>query len=121
MIELNHTIVWARDKAASAHFLADLLGIPVGAPTPPFLPLQLGNAVTLDYAETSEEITSQHYAFLVDDATFDAAWARIRSSGVRFWADPQHSTPGEINTWNGGRGLYFADPVGHNIELLTQA
>jgi catechol 2,3-dioxygenase-like lactoylglutathione lyase family enzyme len=121
MIELNHTIVWAHDKAASAQFLADILGIAVGAPTPPFLPLQLGNAVTLDYADSRAEIGTQHYAFLVDDATFDAAWTRLRNAGVTFWADPQHSTPGEINNWNGGRGLYFADPVGHNLELLTRA
>ena len=121
MIELNHTVVWARDKAASAQFLADILGIEVAPPTPPFLPVHLGNGVTLDYAEGRETIAAQHYAFLVDDATFDAAWERVRAAGVTFYADPSHSRPGEINHMNGGRGFYFVDPDGHNLELLTRA
>jgi MFS family permease len=119
-VELNHTIVPARDKHASAAFLAGILGLPVGGEVGPFVQLELGNGVTLDFMDR-EELPSQHYAFLVDDEVFDAAYARLREAGVPTWADPDHEVPGEINTRWGGRGVYFPDPVGHNMEILTRA
>jgi catechol 2,3-dioxygenase-like lactoylglutathione lyase family enzyme len=119
-IQLNHTIVWAGDKAASAAFLAGVLDLPVEARVGPFLPIRLANDVTLDFAD-APQVAPQHYAFLVDDATFDAALARIRAAGVEYWADPMHDRSGEINHDFGGRGVYFADPDGHNMELQTKA
>ena len=119
-IELNHTIVWARDKAVSATFLADILGVAVGRQNGPFLPIQLDNGVTLDYAD-SADVRSQHYAFLVDDEEFDAAFGRIKAAGIAYYADPVHRSPGELNDYNGGRGCYFDDPDGHNMELMTRA
>jgi catechol 2,3-dioxygenase-like lactoylglutathione lyase family enzyme len=119
-IELNHTIVGCRDKKAGATFLAGVLDLPVGEQTGPFLPIQLGNGVTLDYAD-SDDVRPQHYAFLVGDAEFDAAFERIKAGGVDYWADPHHQRPGELNNTNGGRGFYFSDPDGHNLELLTRA
>jgi catechol 2,3-dioxygenase-like lactoylglutathione lyase family enzyme len=119
-IELNHTIVCVTDREASAAFLAGILGLPVDPETGPFLPIRLGNGVTLDYLRV-DQVTSQHYAFLVGDTEFDAAMARIHAAGVTYWADPFHREPGEINHMNGGRGVYFEDPDGHNLELLTRA
>jgi catechol 2,3-dioxygenase-like lactoylglutathione lyase family enzyme/ketosteroid isomerase-like protein len=118
--ELNHTIVPSRDKAASADFLAGILGLPVGEPLGPFVPVQLSNGVTLDFM-TVEDVPSQHYAFLVGEDEFDAAFARIRETGGEYWADPGHHQPHQINHLEGGRGVYFADPDGHNLELLTKA
>src|SRR5436305_15304041 len=117
--ELNHTIVPARDKPASAQFLAAILGLPVGAEVGPFVQVELGNGVTLDYMNRGD-VSSQHYAFLVDDATFDAAYEKLLDRGVQTWADPDHDEPGEINTRWGGRGIYFPDPDGHNMEILTR-
>ncbi|HLJ62896.1 MAG TPA: VOC family protein [Stellaceae bacterium] len=117
-VELNHTIVPAKDKWASARFLADILGLEVGAPWASFAPLPLGNGVTLDYAERST-MSSQHYAFLVSDAEFDAALARIKSAGVKFFAEFDRTGEGEINHLYGGRGVYFHDPNGHMMELIT--
>jgi catechol 2,3-dioxygenase-like lactoylglutathione lyase family enzyme len=114
---LDHTIVWSTDPARSAAFLAEVLGVEVGARTGMFLPIRLGNGVTLDYAQGSPAV--QHYAFRVSEDAFDAAFARIRAAGIEYWADPLHREPGELNAMNGGRGLYFADPDGHNMELLT--
>ncbi|GAA1938221.1 VOC family protein [Amycolatopsis minnesotensis] len=119
-VELNHTIVCVSDREASAEFLAGILGLEVGAVTGPFVPIRLANGVTLDYLRV-DEVTSQHYAFLVGDAEFDAAMTRIESDGVPFWADPFHAEPGQLNHFHGGRGVYFADPDGHNMELLTRA
>ena len=118
-VELNHTIVAARDKATSARFLAEILGLPVGDPAGHFVPIRLGNGVTLDYAQ-AEQVQGQHYAFLVSEDAFDAGFAVIRERGIRYWADPGHRREGEINRRGGGRGLYFSDPDGHNMEILTR-
>ena len=118
-VELNHTIVPARDKHASAQFLADVLGLPVGGEVGPFVQVELGNGVTLDFMNR-DDVSSQHYAFLVDDDTFDAAYKKLLDAGVQTWADPDHFEPGEINTRWGGRGVYFPDPNGHNMEILTR-
>ena len=117
---LDHTIVPARDRAAAARFLAGILGLTVGAETPPFVPVELANGVTLDYMYQPGDIPSGHYAFAVDDATFDAAHARIREAGVTYYADPMDSRPGEIYRDGDVRGLYFRDPSGHNMEILTK-
>lgn len=119
-IELNHTIVLARNKTASAQFLARILGIEVGAPTYPFVPLQLANNVTLDYADATD-IQGQHYAFLMNDDEFDAALAVVQSSGIEYWADPSHQQAETVGQFDGGRHVYFADPDGHNMELMTKA
>jgi catechol 2,3-dioxygenase-like lactoylglutathione lyase family enzyme len=118
-VELNHTIVSAQDKHASAAFIAEILGVKVGEPTGPFVPVTLANNVTLDYMDTG--ISPQHYAFLVDDELFDAAHQRLLDRGVPTWADPDHREPDAINTRWGGRGVYFPDPVGHNMEIFTRS
>ncbi|MGW1992173.1 VOC family protein [Embleya sp. NPDC001921] len=118
---LNHTAVYAKDRQQAAEFLASILGLEVGTPLGPFLPVDLGNGVTLDYYEKNDEpIQSQHYAFLVPDDRFDAMIARLEALGVTYYADPSHTRPGGTNDWFGGRGAYFADPNGHNMEILTR-
>lgn len=119
-VELNHTIVAARDKHASAAFLAEVLDLEVGAEFGPFVPVETANGVTLDFMDTDPaRITSQHYAFLVSDAEFDAIMDRIRRAGLTYYADPGRHRPGQINHDHGGRGAYFDDPDGHNLEILT--
>lgn len=119
--QLNHTAVYATDRHLSAEFLATILGLEVGAPFGPFLPLDLGNGVTLDYYEKRDEaIQSQHYAFLVPDEQFDAMIARLEAAGVTYFADPRHTEPGRVNDLFGGRGAYFTDPDRHNMEILTR-
>jgi catechol 2,3-dioxygenase-like lactoylglutathione lyase family enzyme len=119
-IELNHTIVAARDKREAADFVARILGLEVGAPFGPFLPIETSNGVTLDFADHDGEIVSQHYAFLVSEADFDAIMGRIEQAGVTFYADPWHHQAGQINHNDGGRGAYFSDPNGHNLEIITR-
>lgn len=119
-VKLNHTIVHVRDKRASANFLAELLGLPAPVPFGPFLGVKTANDVTLDYHDEPGEIASQHYAFLVGEPEFDAIFGRIRERGLTYWADPGQTEPGEINTRDGGRGVYFEDPSGHLLEILTR-
>jgi catechol 2,3-dioxygenase-like lactoylglutathione lyase family enzyme len=117
---LNHTIVHARDKDASARFLTEILGLsPPTAAYGPFAVVELGNDVSLDYVTDDGPPHSQHYAFLVSEEEFDAIHARIIERGLEFWADPFHRHPGQINTNDGGRGVYWDDPDGHNLEIIT--
>jgi catechol 2,3-dioxygenase-like lactoylglutathione lyase family enzyme len=120
-VELNHTIVHARDKRESAEFLAGILGLEVGAELGPFIPVATANGVTLDFATAAaESIRTQHYAFLISEREFDEAFDRIRQAGITYYADPHGQHPGEINHNDGGRGLYFIDPAGHGMEIITR-
>lgn len=119
-VRFNHTIVHARDSQASAAFLTEILGLAAPARFGPFVVVELDNGVSLDFLDTDAEITSQHYAFLISEAEFDRIFDRIRERGVPFWADPGKTRPGEINHGDGGRGVYFEDPNGHFLEVLTR-
>jgi hypothetical protein len=117
---LNHTIVLSRDKQAGATFLAEVLGLGPPVPYGPFLGVEADNGVTLDFMDTTEEIHSQHYAFLISEEDFDAVFARVTERGIDYWADPFGRQKGEINHGDGGRGFYFQDPSGHWLEVLTR-
>ncbi|MDT0429306.1 VOC family protein [Streptomyces salyersiae] len=120
-VELNHTIVHSRDNRESAEFLAHILNLSTGEEWGPFIPLVLANGVTLDFATIpAESLTVQHYAFLVSEAEFDTAFERIEARGITYYADPHRKMPGEINHNDGGRGVYFFDPAGHGMELITR-
>jgi catechol 2,3-dioxygenase-like lactoylglutathione lyase family enzyme len=119
--ELNHTIVHCVDKSISAPFLAEVLGRPAPVATPPFLVVALDNGVSLDFMDAPGPIAAQHYAFLIGEADFDAVFARIRAMNIDHWADPFRRRAGEINHRQGGRGVYFTDPDGHFLEVLTRA
>jgi catechol 2,3-dioxygenase-like lactoylglutathione lyase family enzyme len=120
-VQLNHTIVAARDRTAAAEFVAGMLGLKVGAPFGPFLPVETANGVTLDFMDAgSKPIAPQHYAFLVSEEEFDAIFARIQQAGIPYYADPAHQEEGEINHLDGGRGTYFDDPNGHRLEIITR-
>src|SRR5215467_3910164 len=119
-VHLNHTIVWCRDQGRSATFLAEILGLPAPVRFGPFLVVEAHNGVSLDFHESEGEIASQHYAFLVGEDDFDRIFGRIREQRCARWADPGRSRPGEINTRDGGRGVYFEDPDGHLLEILTR-
>jgi catechol 2,3-dioxygenase-like lactoylglutathione lyase family enzyme len=118
--KLNHTIAWCTDKAKSAGFLAHILGLPEPRRFAHFLVVDLANDVSIDYFETSEPVAVQHFAFLVTEPEFDAAFNRIKDLGIEIWADPARTRPGEINHHDGGRGVYFHDPDGHMLELITR-
>ena len=119
-VELNHTIVHARDNRESAEFFVNLLGLEITAEWGPFIAVELSNGVTLDFATIPAElITRQHYAFLVSEEEFEAAYAQIRQRGIEHYADPRRQQPNTINHNDGGRGVYFMDPAGHAMELIT--
>ena len=119
-ITFNHTIIAAKDREVSAAFYRDLLEVSDAPSWGLFTNLRLDGGVLLQFAEPPVEIQMQHYAFLVDDDLFDRAYARLVSQSIPHWADPQMRRAGEWNTEHGGRGVYFFDPAGHALELLTR-
>jgi catechol 2,3-dioxygenase-like lactoylglutathione lyase family enzyme len=119
-VRLNHTIVWCRDRKRSARFLGEILGRPAPVRFGPFLVVEVDNGVSLDFHDTDEDVAPQHYAFLIDEDDFDAIFARIRERGLDYWADPGRTRRGEINRNDGGRGVYFLDPDGHVLEIITR-
>jgi catechol 2,3-dioxygenase-like lactoylglutathione lyase family enzyme len=119
-VQLNHTIVACHDQQRSAAFLTGILGLPPATRFGPFLVVEADNGVSLDFAQTSQEIASQHYAFLVGEEEFDAAFGRIRDQDLPYWADPGKTQHGAVNHRDGGRGLYFEDPNDHLLEIITR-
>ncbi len=120
--KLNHHIVHARDPEGSARLLAQLLGLPAPTFYGPFVILQAANDVSLDFLQTDDPkyLVPNHYAFIVSEHEFDEIWARIKAHGIRFFADPAGKQEGAINHHFGGRGLYWADPDGHWLEIITR-
>jgi catechol 2,3-dioxygenase-like lactoylglutathione lyase family enzyme len=119
-VQLNHTIVSCHDQQRSAAFLTGILGLPPATRFGHFLVVATDNDVSLDFAETSRDIASQHYAFLVGEEEFDAAFGRIREKELPYWADPGKAQRGTVSHRDGGRGLYFEDPDGHLLEIITR-
>jgi len=118
-IELSHIVIPARSKWASATFLASILDVPAGADREPFVSVKLSNGATVDYLD-AERFDPHHCAFLASEADFDATYARIRSTGITYYSGPSHWRPGEISQLRGCRGVYFDDPDGHHIEIITR-
>ena len=116
-VNLNHTIVYCRDKDVSSRFLTDLLGLRAPTRFGPFAVVEVANGVSLDFLEG--EVHAQHYAFLVSDDEFDEIFGRIVEKGLGYWADPGQRLAQQINTNDGGRGLYWEDPDGHILEIIT--
>lgn len=117
--QLNHTIVAAHDKDEAAAFAAEILGLDPPIQWGPFAQVETGNGVGIDYVN-ADEVHAMHLAFLVTEAEFDDIFGRIVGRGVDHWADPQRSEPGRINTHDGGRGVYFTDPSGNLLEIITR-
>jgi len=118
-VSLNHTIISARDKEESARFLSELFGLPAPRLLGSFAVVQVGDT-SLDFVTDDGTITQRHFAFLVSEADFDAIFGKIRDRAMPYWADPFRKKPGEINHWDDGRGVYFDDPSGHLLEIITR-
>jgi catechol 2,3-dioxygenase-like lactoylglutathione lyase family enzyme len=118
-ITLNHTIVHVRDSERTAGFFCEILGLAPARRLAHFTIVQVG-PTSLDLLQTDQEISSRHLAFLVSEGEFDGIFDRLRERGIRYWADPFHREPGQINRWDDGRGVYFDDPNGHLLEVITR-
>jgi len=120
-VQLNHTIVHGYDRDASAAFFCEVMGVGPPVPFGPFLVVEVDNGVSLDFIDAGPdfEIQPQHYAFLVSDEEFDQIFGRIVERELPYWADPARNEPGEINHHFGGRGVYWCDPSGNFLEIIT--
>jgi catechol 2,3-dioxygenase-like lactoylglutathione lyase family enzyme len=118
-ISLNHTIVPARDKEASAKFFADIFGLKYEGGTGHFAPVKVNDSLTMDF-DNRDGFESHHYAFMVSDDEFDQILNRVKSAGLPYGSGPQAKQDMEINHRRGGRGFYFPDPSGHSLEVMTR-
>lgn len=118
-ITLDHTIVHASDPSLTAEFLTRILGLPEPRRLGHFVVVEVG-PTSLDLLASRDPITPRHFAFLVSEEEFDEILARLVSEAVPFRADPFHREPNAINRWDDGRGVYFDDPNGHVLEVLTR-
>jgi catechol 2,3-dioxygenase-like lactoylglutathione lyase family enzyme len=120
-VKLNHTIVHSKDPRAAANFFAEVFGLGKPVPFGPFLDVEVQNEVTLAFLDAEDmEIQIQHYAFLVSEEEFDQIFGRVKTRGLKYWADPGRREEGRINRHYGGRGVYFEDPSGHLLEIITR-
>ena len=119
-VQLNHTIVWCRDQQRSSSYLAEILGLPAPGKFANFHIVDMDNGLSLDFAETDQKLAPQHYAFLVTEDEFDEIFGRITDRSIDYWADPMKQKAAEINTNDGGRGVYFPDPDGNLLEIITR-
>jgi catechol 2,3-dioxygenase-like lactoylglutathione lyase family enzyme len=117
-ILLDHTIVPARDKLASAKFFAEIFGLSVKSADGYFAQVQLNDSLTFDFSDEPEP-QSHHYAFQISDTEFEAIYERVKSKGLPYGSGPYNHTDGKIYTRRGGRGFYFEDPNGHLLEVMT--
>jgi len=117
-IMLNHTIVPTRDKAAAAKFFAGIFGLKRGR-SGYFAPVRLNKSLTLLFSDEEPKFESHHYAFHVTQREFDAILGRVKKAKIAFGSAPWSLDDGKLNDWNGGRGVYFRDPDGHVLELMT--
>ncbi len=117
-IELDHTIRPSRDKDAAARFFAHIFGLSYDGPQSHFAPVRVNGALTMDF-DDAEDFDRHHYAFKVSEDEFDAMFGRIQADGIPYGSGPYKSEDMEINHRRGGRGVYFRDPDGHLLELLT--
>jgi catechol 2,3-dioxygenase-like lactoylglutathione lyase family enzyme len=120
-ITLNHTIVPAKDKVASANFFARMFGLSfdenaVGY----FAPVRVNETLTLDFHDDVDRFEVHHYAFHVSDQEFDAIFKRVQEARIPYGSEPSNLENGQLNSWDGGRGVYFCDPNGHILELMTR-
>ena len=119
-VQLNHTIIWCGDQQLSANYLAEMLGRPAPRAFMHFLVVDMDNDVSLDFAEQDGTIALQHYAFLISEREFDEVFARLEKRKQTYWADPARAQVNQINHHFGGRGMYFEDPNGHSLEVITK-
>jgi catechol 2,3-dioxygenase-like lactoylglutathione lyase family enzyme len=118
-IVLDHTIVPARDKEASARFFAQIFGLPYEGVSGHFAPVRVNESLTFDFDHRAT-FESHHYAFYVGDEEFDAILGRVQAAGRQYGSGPSSPENGQINTRRGGRGFYFRDLDGHLLEVMTR-
>jgi len=118
-IVLDHTIVPAHDKVASAQFFARMFGLKYEGSMGHFAPVKVNDTLTLDF-DNRDTFESHHYAFLVSDEEFDAIFKQVEEAGIPYGSEPYAMDNGQINRRHGGRGFYFLDPNGHALEAMTR-
>ena len=118
-VHLDHTIVPAHDKEASARFFARIFGLEYRGTWGPFAPVKVNETLSMDFDDRRPQFDPLHYAFIASDDEFDTVLGRVKQEGLPFGSGPGSLEDGQINHLYGGRGFYFRDPNGHVLEVIT--
>lgn len=121
MADLNHAFVPAHDRVTSAQWFARMFGVPyVGAQGGrPVARVRLNETLALDFVDR-ERFEPLHLAFHVSDEEFDGILDRLREDASPYGSSGGASNDGQVNWQRFGRNVYFRDPNGHSLELLTR-
>ncbi len=119
-ITLNHTIVPAKDKVASAKFFADLFGLSYTGLMGPFAPVKVNETFTMDFDDRWQPREVHHYAFHVGEEEFDAIFGRIKVGGLAYGSGPHSSDDMQVGNSLGGRVVYFRELNQHLLEIRTR-
>jgi catechol 2,3-dioxygenase-like lactoylglutathione lyase family enzyme len=117
-ITLNHITVAVNDRQRGARFITELIGLPPARPAGPFMAVAVNDELTLDF-DDRHAANPGHYAFLVDDATFDRILDAADALGAAYGSGPERGWDGNTYNTGDGRGIYVQDPDGHNYEFFT--
>ncbi len=117
-ITLNHTIVPCFDKIESAKFYSRIFGFEYVGVFSHFIVVRVNDTLSLDF-DTNDTVQSLHYAFKVSEQVFDEIFARLKAGNIAYGSGPAQPDDMAINHNHGGRGVYFRDPNGHLLEMLT--
>jgi len=121
-VHLDHLMVPARDKVASAKRLGELLGVPWSATgVGPFAPVYVNDGFTIDFDQWSDPFPLIHYCFRVSEGEFDSILGRLQEAGIPYRSNVQGLVDHQVNTQHGGRIVYWNEPDGHYWEMLTES
>ena len=128
-IKLNHVIVPAKDKLASAQLFAEIFGLEVKPAEGRFAQVPVDENLTIDFADDEhtrdilhfvpEKLESHHYAFYVTEEEFDGIFGRVKAKGLIYGSGPTTDTDGRVGERRGGLALYFREINGHLLEVMT--
>ena len=123
---LDHTIVPVKDQDEAVKFYMTILGLESrgrAGHTGQFAVVRVNDSLNFDFL-ASESVTSQHFAFAMEAAEFDAVFQRVREAGIPYgdspWEVGNMKGPGMTHGARGlGKAVYFRDPSGHLLEIKT--
>jgi len=118
-ITLDHTIVPAHDKVASAEFFAKLFGLTYTGPMGPFAQVPVNETLTFDFDDRRERFEVHHYAFHVSDPEFDAIFARVKDADLAYGSQPWTPEDMQVRIVREGRIVFFRDLDNHLLEVRT--
>jgi len=119
-VDLDHLLIPARNKIASAKLLAELLGVSWSETSVgPFSAVFVNDGLTIDFDEWPDPLPLAHYCFRVSEEEFNRILDRIKANGIPYRSSVHGPIDMKVDTTHGGSIVYWNEPDGHQWEMLT--